>query len=294
MFCDLHMHSTASDGTDAPRALGALAAAAGVSAIALTDHDTTAGLDEASEGCREAGVAFVPGIEVSADPGAVKPVDDDGRPRQSGTLHILGLFVDARNEALLEISRQMQRARDQRNPAIVAKLQELGVNISYDEVLALAAKEGTASVGRPHIGQVLIAKGYVKSMQDAFNRYIGSRGAAYVRRDRLHPQNAIEAIHHAGGVAVLAHPVQLGCGSDDELEYVLRRLIDLGLDAMETRHSDHTPALVQKYEALAAKLALTPSGGSDYHGTRKTVALGSQRVPMNVYAALKAAAERRV
>ncbi len=281
------MHSTASDGTDAPRDLAALARAAGVSAIALTDHDTTAGLAEAAEGCRAAGITFVPGIEVSADPSAVKPVDDEGNPRQSGTLHILGLFVDAGNEALQEISRNMQRAREQRNPAIVAKLRALGVNIDYDEVLALAAKEGTASVGRPHIGQVLIARGYVKSMQDAFNRYIGSRGAAYVRRDRLNPRDAIAAIHSAGGVAVLAHPVQLGCQSDDELEYTVRRLIDVGLDAMETRHSDHTPALVQKYEALAAKLALTPSGGSDYHGTRKTVALGSQRVPMSVHDGLK-------
>ena len=286
------MHSTASDGTDAPSALGALARTAGLAAIALTDHDTTAGLAAAAEGCLAAGVAFVPGIEVSADPGVVKPADEEGKPRQSGTLHILGLFIDPADSELARISRGMQRARDQRNPAIVAKLQELGVRITYDEVLALAAGEGTSSVGRPHIGQVLVAKGYVKSMQDAFNRYIGSRGAAYVRRDRLDPRDAIAAIHHAGGMAVLAHPVQLACGSDDELEYVVRRLIDLGLDAIETRHSDHTPALFQKYEALAAKLALSTSGGSDYHGTRKTVAIGSQRVPMSVHDTLKA--RRRV
>ncbi len=289
MFCDLHMHSTASDGTDAPHELGAVAAAAGLAAIALTDHDTLAGLAAAAEGCAAASIGFVPGIEVSADPGAVK-LPSDEPAATTGTLHILGLFVRHDDEKLLAIGRRMEQTRHQRNPAIIDRLNELGVNVHYDEVLALAAREGTVIIGRPHIAQVMMNKGYVKSIQDAFTRYIGARGAAYVRRDRLHPREAIEAIHHAGGLAVLAHPVQLKCGDEDELEYVLARLADLGLDAIETRHSDHTPADVQRLEQLAARMNLATSGGSDYHGTRKSIAIGSQRVPMTVYERLR---ERR-
>ena len=288
MFCDLHMHSTASDGTDAPFALGTLAKAAGLSAIALTDHDTTGGLVAAAQGCAAAGVAFVPGIEVSADPAPVKPPMQDALAASMGTLHILGLFVQHDDAKLALVSKRMEEARNHRNPAIVAKLNELGVRMGYDEVLALAAKEGTAIIGRPHIAQVMMNKGYVKSIQDAFQRYIGGRGAAYVRRDRLHPREAIEAIHHAGGMAVLAHPVQLKCQNDDEIEYVFRKLADLGLDGIESRHSDHTPAQVQRFEQFASRMNLATTGGSDYHGTRKSIGLGSQRVPLSVYEKLLA------
>ena len=291
MFCDLHMHSTASDGTDAPEALGKLAKAAGLSAIALTDHDTTAGVAAAAKGCKRAGVAFVPGIEVSADPAMVKPPKANPDEPTSGTLHILGLFIRPDDDRLAAISRQMEQARNQRNPMIVDKLNSLGVRIDYAEVEALAAAEGTAIIGRPHIAQVLLAKGYVKSIQDAFTRYIGAKGAAYVRRDRLHPHDAIDAIHHAGGLAVMAHPVQIKYADEDELTYIVRRMIDFGLDAIEARHSDHTAAQALQFEKLAEREKLMVSGGSDYHGTRKTVALGGQNVPIQVYERLRDAAE---
>ncbi|MEX2215403.1 MAG: PHP domain-containing protein [Phycisphaeraceae bacterium] len=291
MFCDLHMHSTASDGTDPPGALGALASAAGLSAIALTDHDTTAGVAAAEKGCRAAGVAFAAGIEISADPAFAKPPKSDPAQETSGTLHILGLFVRPDDEQLAAISRQMEQARNQRNPMVIDRLNAIGVRIDYSEVEALAAEEGTAIIGRPHIAQVLLMKGYVKSIQDAFTRYIGIKGAAYVRRDRLHPHDAINAIHHAGGLAVMAHPVQLRYADEDELTYIVRRMIDFGLDAIEARHSDHTPAQVQQFEKLAAREKIMTSGGSDYHGTRKTVAMGGQNVPFDVYERLRGAAE---
>ena len=289
MACDLHTHSTASDGTDAPEALADLAVAAGLGAIALTDHDTTAGLDACAAACEARRVAFVPGIEISSDPGPPPGCDPASGVRR-GTLHILGLFVRAADPRLAAVQQRMKAARDSRNPAIVERLNGLDVNLTYAEVQALAREQGTGIIGRPHIAQALLRKGYVKSIQDAFARYLRQGAPAYVRRDRLPAVEAIAAIHHAAGLAVLAHPVQLGCADDDELEHVVKRLKDLGLDGIETRHGDHRPADVQRFEALAVRFALLTSGGSDFHGRRKAVELGSQRVPFNVYERLRAAA----
>jgi hypothetical protein len=288
VFCDLHLHSTASDGTTPPDRLAAEARAAGVAAIALTDHDTTVGLPACAEACRHADVAFVPGIEISADPSAVLPPGASGQEDEPpwGTLHLLGLFIDPASEGLAAIRRKMTDARAQRNPAIIERLQQLGLRIDYVEVEALAAEQGTTIIGRPHIAQVMLRKGYVKSVQDAFRRYIGQGAAAYVRRDRLDPQHAIDAIHGAGGLAGLAHPVQLKCRDDEQLERYVRGLAAMGLDALEVWHSDHRPADIELLTHLADRLDLAVTGGSDYHGQRKAIALGSQRVPMSVYEAL--------
>ncbi|MBI1335649.1 MAG: PHP domain-containing protein [Phycisphaera sp.] len=286
MYCDLHTHSTASDGADPPEVLPRLAKEAGLSALALTDHDTTEGLQGCAKACGKHGIAFVPGIEVSADTHAVLPKRDPSLP-QLGTLHILGLFVRHDDPKLADIHGRMKHARDTRNPAIVEKLRELGLRIEYREVQALAKEQGTHIIGRPHIATVLIEKGYVKSVQDAFRKYIGQGAPAYVRRDRLDPVEAIDAIHHAGGLAILAHAVQARCVDDDELEHFIASLKRMGLDGIETRHSDHPPEVVTKLTALAERLNLLTSGGSDYHGSRKAVALGSQRVPMSVYERLR-------
>lgn len=293
-FCDLHTHSTASDGTDSPHALAGLAHQAGLAALALTDHDTTAGLSACAQACAELGVAFVPGIEVSADPAALAAdlLALGDSPSKLGTLHILGYFVREDDSKLAAVCQAMEQARNQRNPAIVARLQELGVSIEYDEVLELAQREGTGIIGRPHIAQVLLQKGYVKSVQDAFRRYIGQGAPAYVRRDRLHPAEAIDAIHHAGGLAVLAHPIQLGLHQAGQLDVYLTRLKDIGLDGVETRHSDHPPAYAEQVHRIARKLDLLTTGGSDYHGSRKAVALNSQQVPVDVYHALLAMREK--
>ncbi len=282
------MHSTASDGSDPPEALPRLAKQARLAAIALTDHDTTAGLPACAAACAELDIAFAPGIEVSADPFAVlREREGDAGAHRYGTLHVLGLFVRHDDPMLAEIHRRMSAARNERNPAIVGKLRDLGMKIDYAEVEELALTLGTQVIGRPHIAQVLIRKGYVKSTQDAFKRYIGQGAPAYVRRDRLDPRHAIEAIHHAGGLAVIAHPVQLKCADDEHLEHYLAQLKKLGLDAVETRHSDHPPELVARYESIAASLGLLTSGGSDYHGSRKGIALGSQRVLMETFERLR-------
>lgn len=290
MYCDLHMHSTASDGSDAPEALPALARAAGVAAIALTDHDTTAGLPACEAAAREAGIEFVPGIEISADPALPKTSKTAPDAPRRGTLHILGLFVRHDDPRLAEIETRMRTARNDRNPAIVARLQELGVQLEYKDVLQLAAAQGTTIIGRPHIAQALMARGYVKSIQDAFARYLAAGKPAYVRRDRMPAADAIDAIHHAGGLAIAAHPIQLALTEPGELEYLLSRLREIGLDGMEVRHCDHSPALVREYEAMAAKLNLLTSGGSDYHGQRKAVDIGSQRVPLAVCERLRSRA----
>ncbi|MHB1156506.1 MAG: PHP domain-containing protein [Phycisphaerales bacterium] len=276
LYCDLHTHSTASDGSTPPADLGPLARHAALAAVALTDHDTTTGLADAAASCAALDIAFVPGIELSCRRG--KPL---------GTLHLLGYFIDPASPMLADVCAELQQARNERAPQIVVKLNELGVDITLDEVLAESnSGGGRGSVGRPHIGAVLVRKGYVKTIKDAFTRYIGQGAPAYVRKDNLIPQRAIAAVHDAGGLAVLAHPVQLRCDDEEELLEFIRDLRDAGLDGLECRHCDHTPALTQHYLHLAKRLDLIPTGGSDFHGPRKAVPLGSARVPFTCYQSL--------
>lgn len=290
-FCDLHMHSTASDGTDAPEALPQLAKDAGLAAMALTDHDTIAGLGACARAARRLKVKFVPGIELSADPGSVPQASSvNGEAR--GTLHLLGYFIKYEGQASAELRKiegRLIEARAQRNPEMIEKLRELGVMIRYEQVQQAA---GGGIVGRPHIAQVMLRQGYVKSIHEAFARYIGQGGAAYVRKDRLPAGEAIDAIHQAGGVACLAHPVQLGLADLREIEHVVVKLKELGLDGIETRHSDHTKVQIERFEKLAAHHGLLTSGGSDYHGSNKTIEPGQARVPYEVYERLEARRSR--
>jgi hypothetical protein len=303
MFCDLHMHSTASDGTDAPAVLPRLAKDAGLAAIALTDHDTTAGLAECAAAAKKLRIGFLSGIELSANPlldvstgteGDAVSGGSGGAPTPRGTLHILGYGVRHDSDSLATVQRWLFEARAQRNPAMIEKLNELGVAIAYDEVLeaADATADPASIVGRPHIAQVLVRKGYVKSVHEAFSRYIGQGAAAYIRKDRLSAADAIRAIHDAGGLAFLAHPVQLGLADHDAIEHFAVRLQQLGLDGIETRHSDHSPADVDAFEQTAAHLGLLASGGSDYHGSRKAIALGGVRVAFEVYQRILEAVDR--
>ncbi len=290
MFCDLHMHSTISDGTDTPAQLATLAHQARLSAIALTDHDTTAGLAECAAACAEVGINFVPGIELSADRTALDyrslQTDRDPTHGPRGTLHILGLFIRPDDPQLLQIQQQTKHARAQRNPQIIERLNQLDVRISYDQVLALVQSQDGGVVGRPHIAQVLVNLGYAKTVQDAFHKYLGHGRPGYVRKDHLPPQQAIDAIHHAGGLAILAHPVQLRCADADELELAIKHLTAMGIDGLEAYHSDHTPADAERFIRLAQQYDLHITGGSDYHGLRKPIAMGSQNVPLHVYEAL--------
>ncbi len=291
MYCDLHTHSTASDGTDAPGDLPRLAKQAGLSAIALTDHDTTAGIAEFLDAAKHARIKAVPGIELSADPAILHTDSDPEQAPRLGTLHILGYFIQPDAPHLAEVQARLHEAREQRNPQMIARLNELGMDIHYDEVIEIA--DGHI-VGRPHIGQVMMQKGYVKSIHEAFSRYLGGQGEAYVRKDRLSAEEAIDAIHEADGLAVLAHPTQLGLDSASKLEHAVARLKALGLDGIETRHSDHSPRDTERFATLAGKLALKVTGGSDYHGSRKTLALGSQKIPLAVYEELLQAHRQRI
>ncbi|MFA9478706.1 PHP domain-containing protein [Phycisphaerales bacterium AB-hyl4] len=294
MRCDLHLHSTASDGTDLPQDLPRLAREAELGAIALTDHDTTAGLAACAEAAAKHDLPFVPGIELSADPLLDRQTARATPPRRLGTLHILGYFIDPADEQLALVQGWLHEARQQRNPEMVERLNDLGMKLHYDEVIELAGGDVPATVvGRPHIAELLVRKGYVKSKHEAFARYLGEGGEAYIRKDRLSAEKAIEAIHHAGGLALLAHPVQLGLADHDALEHMVARLRDLGLDGIETHHSDHRPRDVERFAGLADRYELLTCGGSDYHGTRKTVKLDHARVPLDVYHQLREAYERR-
>jgi hypothetical protein len=274
---DLHTHSTASDGTFAPADVVRLAHAAGLSGLALTDHDTVAGLPEAAAEASRLGLTFLPGIEISA----VAPVE-------GGTLHILGYGINPASPVLAEMTRALVDARATRNPRIVARLRDLGIDITMEEVLASARDAQHAGaerqeqsdqsaapdapppvIGRPHIAALLVKKGVVPTMKHAFNEYLGQGGKAYFDKERLSPRDAIAHIRQSGGVAVLAHPVQLRTTNDAQLDRVIKDLIDLGLEGLEVLHSDHTPDLVDKYSELADRYHLLKSGGSDFHGANK-------------------------
>ncbi len=274
-FIDLHTHSTASDGTYAPAAVVELAHENGLSAIALTDHDTIAGVAEASAKAKQLGIDFLPGIEISAEFPA------------PGTLHILGYGVNPASEVLRDLTTTLLAGRDNRNPKIVEKLNALGFEITIDEV---ESEAGGQVVGRPHIAAVMLRKGQVKSIKEAFDKYLAQGAAAYFDKERLTPRRAIELIQGSGGVAVLAHPVQLRTTNDAQLDRTLKDLVDLGLAGIEVYHSDHDEHLVRKYRDLAKKYGLLQTGGSDFHGRNKpTVALGragAHRVPREFYDAL--------
>lgn len=295
MFCDLHMHSTCSDGTNPPEQLPLLAREAGLSAIALTDHDTTAGLPACQQACEASNIQFVPGIEISTDPllpdGQPHPVapmhDSDGKPMVRGTLHILGLFIRHDDAMLARLRDELAEARNQRTPLIIDKLNQIGIPITEQDVIDHARALGTQSIGRPHIGGVLIKRGYVSDVTEAFSKYLGQGKPAYVRKDLMPADRAIAAIHHAGGLAILAHAVELKIADAPQLERYILRLKALGLDGVEARHSKHEPAMVHWLEQLASRHHLITTGGSDYHGATKDVRLGSEQVPMSVYQTLQ-------
>ena len=269
-FVDLHTHSSASDGASPPAELVRLADAARLAAVALTDHDTTAGLAEARAAAAHLpSLRFVGGVEVSAKlPGR--------------TLHILGLGIDEGAPSLSRLGEMLREGRRQRNPRIVAKLQAMGVAIDMDDVLAAAGDSGSEKVvGRLHIAEAMRRAGAVATLDEAFARYIGKGGPAYVDRRRLSPRDTIRAIRDAGAAAVLAHPPQLRCHNHAELRQVVRSLVDSGLDGIEVYHSDHSPDQTRLYLDLARRFDLGVAGGSDFHGPAKpNVKLGRPRVPM--------------
>jgi predicted metal-dependent phosphoesterase TrpH len=283
-FVDLHCHSTASDGTLAPREVVQLAHRNGLSALALTDHDTIGGVEEAATEAAKFGIDFLPGIEISCD-------------FPTGTMHLLGYGVDPASTVLRQLTETLIAGRDDRNPRIVRKLNELNVAITMAEV---EAESGGGVVGRPHIAAILMRKGYVSSIKNAFDKYLAPGGLAYFDKERILPREAFDMIHRSGGLPVLAHPVQLRTENDGQLERIIKDCADLGLIGLEVIHSDHNAALVDKYSALAGKFGLLKTGGSDYHGSnKKDIDLGianGRRIPREWFDALveRAAQEKKL
>ena len=252
---DLHSHSTISDGTDPPAAVVALAADAGLSAFALTDHDTLDHLPEARAAAGLHGIRLVPGCEISCEL--------DGRA--PGTMHLLVYFVDEQAGPLRDRLGALQRGRAERNERIVATLRGAGIDITHDEVRAEA---GPGSVGRPHVARVLVQKGYASSIQEAFDRWLAKGSPAYFERARLRADESIELAHASGGVAVLAHPgsLDLEPGPLDEL---VGELGDDGLDGLECEYGRYLPEVRTAFADVARRHGLAVTGGSDYHGDNK-------------------------
>lgn len=255
---DLHSHTTASDGMHPPAEVVALAAKADLAAIAITDHDTVAGVEEAMDAGAESGILVVPGVELSTN-------------ANGKDIHILGYFTDNGNEAWLSRLRQLREARMGRNERIVEKLRSLGMELQMEDVESAAKARAARSkrsdadgtIGRPHIAEALIAKGFVADMEEAFRLYLAEGAAAYVSQERVHPREAIRWIKDAGGTSVIAHPGIYGADA------IVESLCAEGVDGIEVFHSDHGPEDELKYAALAERFNLIATGGSDFHGMRE-------------------------
>jgi hypothetical protein len=265
---DLHAHTTASDGALSPRELVRLAARHGVRVLAVTDHDSTDGLADAfDEAARHPPLTIVPGLEINCDvPGS--------------EIHVLGYYLEHEAEWFQAFLREQRAERVARVRRIADRLAELGLPIDPAEVFAIT---GEGSPGRPHVAQVMVNRGYVRSVREAFDRYLHASGPANVPRCRLTSADAIGVIRRAGGVPVLAHP---GLAGRDEL---VPELVDAGLMGIEVYYAEHSAPQTARYLDICRRLDLIATGGSDYHGlhTGRTNPPGTPAVAMAVWEALK-------
>ncbi len=273
---DLHVHSTFSDGSLTPEELIGEAARAGLSAIALTDHDTTAGVPRFLEAAASCSMTAIAGVEISAD---VKV----------GTMHMLGYLLDPSNQTLIDRLKWLREGREARNAEILGKLNQLGFGLTWDEVAAFAGED---VVGRPHFAQALLARKIVKDKDEAFDKYLGKGKPAYADRRRMTPEDSIRLICGAGGVPVLAHPFTLNL-SLGALKKQVAELRDFGLGGIEVFYSEHTREMTNQYLNLAKEVGLVATGGSDFHGAMNPdvklgSGFGSLHVPDDVVAQLRA------
>jgi len=264
-YADLHAHSTFSDGTLTPEALVALAASRGVRALALTDHDTVAGHADAVRAGARYGVELVCGVEITV--------------WHTRELHLLAYFVDPTDAALEALLSQRAQARRERVREIAARLARLGAPVDPDGILA-ACRD--ANVGRPHIAQALVAAGHCATSDEAFDRYLGRDGRAYVTATHLPIEDAIRVVHAAGGVVSLAHP------GVEKVDEALPALAELGLDALEAHHPAHSFAETARYLGMCRLLGLQSTGGADYHGHPGSAPPGSFGVSSEGLATLRA------
>ncbi len=246
---DLHFHSIFSDGDLTPEELAALGRKQRLSAMALTDHDTTEGVSRFLAACAAEGIAAAPGVEISAE-------------YNPGTMHILGYFMDTENEALKDALINIRDGRRIRNLKIVEQLRALGCDLTFEEC---AAEAGGDVVGRPHIALVLEKKGFVKNKDEAFEKYLAKGKPGYVPRFRMLPADSVSLIQQAGGVAVLAHPFTLQL-KPDALRQTVADLVTAGLGGMEVFYSEHSDTQTRLYQEVTTAFGLIATGGSDYHG----------------------------
>ncbi len=254
---DLHLHSTASDGTEAPERVVRAAQAAGLSAIALTDHDTVDGVEAAMSAGEQAGVRVIAGVELSAY-------------ERNDETHLLGLHLSRLNDVQGHLA-AFRTARRERAEAMVHRLNDIGVRITFDDVLSVAAD---AAIGRPHVARALVENGWARDLRDAFDRYLGAGRPAFLEKRRMGLGEAIALVHGCGGIAVLAHP---GAGGTVAR---IGALVALELDGVEVLHPSHSADDRARLLALVQHFGLVPSGGSDSHGSGDGArVVGALRVP---------------
>jgi hypothetical protein len=250
---DLHVHTSMSDGTFSPDEVVEIALQRGLRAIAITDHDTMAGVGRAQERGAELGIEIISGVEISTE-------------WPSGILHMLGYFVCVEDPELLRTLDSLRKDRQERILKIVSKLNDRDVSVTVDEV----DREAVGGVpGRPHVANLMLRKGHVATLQEAFDRYLGKGAPAYVEKKKLSPVEAMQLIANSGGVPVLAHPYSLDEPDADELEQIFRRLTLSGLKGIEVYYPQHTPDQTAVFLRLAQKLGLVVTGGTDFHGANK-------------------------
>lgn len=265
-FADLHIHSSFSDGELLPEEIVKKASSIGLSAISITDHDTINGLEQAIKAGQEYGIEVIPGIELSV------LVDDMD-------VHILGYYIDYKNEIFVNRIKEFELKRVERAKRIISKLNKLGIPIKYESVLEIANE---SVVGRPHIANALLKGGFISSIREAFDNYIGYHCPAYVHKVQLSPQSAFSLIKEAGGIPVLAHP---GTMHKDDL---ICSFIDKGLEGLEVVHPGHTIEKQNYYYSIANKYGLIVTGGTDYHGSyRGDAEIGEYTVPLELVMKMK-------
>jgi len=274
---DLHSHTDESDGTSTPAELIAEAKRVGLSALAITDHDTMRGYELAVPFAKEAKLELICGIELSTRLGG-------------SSVHLLGYFpCQAPQGDFRDWLRFLLESRRDRNRRLIDRLRSLGVDITLEEV----EKRGRSLTGRPHFARVLVEKGYASDIQHAFDEFLDESAKGYVQRHEVPIEEAIQRLVDAGGVASLAHPVRVAKNDWTKLTQYVGRMAEMGMKAIEVYHSDHSPENVAFYLSLAEKCGLTPTGGSDFHGGNKpniqlgTGQLGNLRVPDSILSALK-------
>lgn len=276
---DLHTHSTASDGTFSPEELVYLAKKEGLQALALTDHDTVDGLKTAYQTAKEEKLPFLCGVEIS--------IKFNG----PGHFHLLGYFLEPEIPELDNTLKKLKKAREERNIKMIEKLNSLGIEITMEELKEIAKGE----IGRPHIANLLVKKGVVKSFDEAFEKYLKKGAAAYVPKALLLPEEAIKLIRRAKGIPVLAHPITLKLNYF-ELKAYLKELKDFGLMGIEAFYTEHNSEFTRFLLDCAKELGLLITGGSDFHGKNKPdirlgKGLGNLNIPFDFYQKLKISLE---